>query len=73
LAPGAHDLLFLASRPASSSHFRQRVALDSEDLLVAVCEPVQPWTFYAKSPAVDTWYLGVVDPAGKIRPVLSGK
>jgi hypothetical protein len=45
------------------------VALSGEDVLVAICEPVQPWTIYAKSPTVDTWYLGVIDSAGEIRPI----
>jgi hypothetical protein len=67
LAPGVHELLFLASRSASSSAFRKRVTLSGEDVLLAICEPVQPWTFYAKSPTVDTWYLGVIDSAGEIR------
>lgn len=69
LAPGTHDLLFLASRWVSSSSLRARVSLLDGDVLVAVCEPVQPWTIYAKRPAVDTWYLGVIDSAGEIRPL----
>ena len=67
LAPGVHDLLFLASRPTSSSSFQKRVALSGEDVLVVICEPVQPWTIYGKSPSVDTWYLGIIDSAGEIR------
>ena len=69
LAPGVHDLLFLASRSASSSSLRKRVTLRGEDVLVAICEPVQPWTIFARSPTVDTWYLGVIDSAGEIRPI----
>jgi len=64
-----HDLFFLASRSASSSAFRKRVMLSGEDVLVVICEPVQPWTIYGKSPEVDTWYLGIIDSAGEIRPV----
>jgi hypothetical protein len=69
LTPGPHDLFFLASRPASSSAFRKRVTLGGEDVLVVICEPVQPWAIYAKSPEVDTWYLGIIDATGEIRPV----
>lgn len=57
LTPGVHDLFFLASRSASSSAFRKRVMLSGEDVLVVICEPVQPWTIYGKSPEVDTWGL----------------
>jgi hypothetical protein len=69
LAPGAHDLLFLASRSSSSSSFQRRVTLSDQEVLVVVCEPVQPRTIFAKSPEVDTWYLGIIDSAGEIRPV----
>jgi len=63
------DTVPCASRPASSSSFGKRVVLSGEDVLVAICEPVPPWTIFAKSPAVDTWYLGVIDLAGEIRPI----
>ena len=69
LAPGQHNLLFRASRPVSSSSFLERVTLAEGDVLVAICEPVQPWVFYAKSPEMDTWYLGIIDSSGVIRSV----
>jgi hypothetical protein len=65
LAPGERKLLFLAGRPVSFSAFEERVALSDGDVLVAICEPVQPSTFYAKSPEADTWYLGIIDSAGR--------
>jgi hypothetical protein len=67
LAPGPHALRFLVSRSISHSAFDLRVTLDDGEVLVAVCEPVQSWTFYAPSPAADTWYLGIIDPAGRVR------
>jgi hypothetical protein len=69
LAPGTHDLRFFASRSVSSTYFEQRVALSDRDVLVAICEPAQPWTFYAPSPEADIWYLGIIDSAGRARPV----
>jgi hypothetical protein len=67
LAPGPHDLRFLASRSVSFSAFDLRVTLSDGDVLVAICEPVQPWTFYAPSPEADTWQLGILDSAGQVR------
>jgi hypothetical protein len=49
------------------------MALDEGDVLVAVCEPVQPNTFYAKSPEADTWRPGIIDSAGRVRPALSAE
>jgi hypothetical protein len=67
LAPGPHDLRFFAIRSVSFSAFDLRVTLSDGDVLVAICEPVQPWTFYAPSPEADTWYLGIIDSAGRVR------
>lgn len=59
LDPGAHLLRFGASAGRSSSSFELSVALQPGDILIAVCEPVQPWVFYARSPAADQWHIGV--------------
>ena len=60
LEPGVHDLRFSASRwNGSGTSFRRCVDLTAGEVLVAVCEPVQPPVFYAKSPSADLWHLGV--------------
>jgi hypothetical protein len=45
LSPGTHEILFLAGNRIRSSNFDARITLDEGDVLVAVCEPVQPNTF----------------------------
>jgi hypothetical protein len=69
LAPGAHELSFHAGNTIKFSAFDERVTLNEGDVLVAVCEPVQPRTFYAKSPEADMWRLGIIDSEGHARPV----
>jgi hypothetical protein len=69
LEPGAHELYFHAVRWKSRSSFDRRIDLKEGDVLVVICEPIQPAVFYAKRPSVDTWYLGVIDSAGGIRPI----
>lgn len=60
LEPGVHDLRLSAVRPdGSGTSFRRCVNLAPGEVLVAVCEPVQPPVFYAKSPTADRWHLGV--------------
>jgi hypothetical protein len=59
LDPGVHLLRFHVSAGESASSFAQSVTLQPGDILVAVCEPVQPWVFYAKSPTADQWHIGV--------------
>jgi hypothetical protein len=61
LPPGEHKLLFLALRPATRSSFHKRVTLRQGDVLVAICDPIQPAAFFAERPAADTWYLGIVN------------
>lgn len=63
LPPGEHILTFTAVRVRSSSRFERRFVLAEGDVLVAVCEPIQPWTFYAKSPSADQWHMGVITQA----------
>jgi hypothetical protein len=60
LAPGEHLLSFAAVRSSGGSHFTTQVALAEDDVLIAVCEPIQPWTIFGKSPLLDHWYLGVI-------------
>lgn len=62
-------LSFQATRESarvSSSGFFKKVTLGTGSVLVAICEPVQPWTFYAKSPERDTWYIGTIDSTNDI-------
>ena len=59
LPPGPHRLKFLAGQPKSSSSFYRDVDLHSGEVVVAVCEPVQPWVFYAHTPSMDRWYIGI--------------
>lgn len=62
LEPGVHLLTFSAGGGGgifSHSSFTRSVTLQYGDILVAVCEPIQPWVFYAKSPSVDRWHIGV--------------
>lgn len=59
LNPGVHLLRFHASAGKSGSSFELSVALQPGEILIAVCEPVQPWVFHAKSPAADQWHIGV--------------
>ena len=59
IAPGAHDLAFHAYRSSSGSSFTKRIVLAEGNVLVVVCEPIQAWQVYGKSPSADTWYLGI--------------
>ncbi|MFJ2886767.1 hypothetical protein ACIO53_12075 [Streptomyces sp. NPDC087305] len=61
LAPGLHDLEFVVIRFRASrtSSFRRAVELQEGDVLVALCDPVQPNTFYRKSRTVDSWFVGI--------------
>lgn len=60
LTPGRHRLKFFAARPKSASSFEREIELNAGDVLLVVCEPIQTRTFYAASPSVDRWYIGVV-------------
>ncbi|UXX96764.1 hypothetical protein N7U49_42545 [Streptomyces sp. AD2-2] len=62
LAPGFHDMEFVVIRFRASrtSSFRRAVELPEGAVLVALCDPVQPNTFYRKSRAVDSWFIGIL-------------
>lgn len=60
LPPGEHLLTFHASRVRSHSRFQESFTFGEGDILVAVCEPIQPWTFYKKSPSADTWHISLI-------------
>lgn len=64
VAPGLHDMEFTVRRWRASrtSSFRRAVELREGDVLVALCEPVQPNTFYRKSSSADSWFVGVLSP-----------
>jgi hypothetical protein len=64
LAPGEHQLTFHAYRSRSHSSFSRRFVLAEGDVLVAVCEPIQPWTMFGKPPSADHWYMDVITQAG---------
>jgi hypothetical protein len=61
LSPGRHRLRFIATRPAGASVFERDVDLKSGQVLVAVCEPIQPWSPFGRSPKENLWYIGIVD------------
>jgi hypothetical protein len=61
LAPGEHYLTFNASR----SSFDRRFVLAEGDVLVAICEPIQPWTIFRKSPTADHWYIDLITQAAQ--------
>ncbi|MBK6011636.1 hypothetical protein [Streptomyces sp. MBT53] len=60
--PGLHDMQFTVRRWRASrtSSFRRTVELREGDVLVALCDPVQPNTFYRKSPSMDSWIVGII-------------
>lgn len=60
LPPGEHILTFAAVRSGGRSRFTKKLTLAEGDVLIAVCEPIQPWTIFGKSPLLDHWYLGVI-------------
>jgi hypothetical protein len=64
LAPGLHDMEFMVIRLMESrtSSFRRAVELREGDVLVALCDPVQPNTFYRKSRTADSWFVGILSP-----------
>jgi len=37
-------------------------AVQKTHVLVALCDPVQPHTFYRKSPSADSWFVGILSP-----------
>jgi hypothetical protein len=65
LAPGEHNLTFHAARSRSHSSFDRRFVLVEGDVLVVICEPIQPWTIFGKSPSADHWYMDVVTQAAQ--------
>jgi hypothetical protein len=67
LAPALHDVEFMVIRRKASriSSFRRAVELQEGDVLAALCDPVQPNTFYRKSRIVDCWFIGIISPPEK--------
>ncbi|MFJ8002713.1 hypothetical protein ACIQ7D_37415 [Streptomyces sp. NPDC096310] len=60
LTPGSHELIFIVTRTRKGgTSFTKTVTLHPGEILVALCEPIQPNVFYKKSPAADTWKFGV--------------
>lgn len=60
LSIGQQKLTFFASRTKSSSSFSRDVNIHSGEVLIAMCEPIQPWSLLGASPSTDRWYIGIV-------------
>lgn len=61
LPPGRHMLTFQVARLWGST-FTREVVLGPGDILVALCEPIQPNVFYKRSPTEDRWRIAVFKP-----------
>ncbi|WP_028809982.1 hypothetical protein [Streptomyces sp. 351MFTsu5.1] len=61
LHPGSHRLKFKVIRLKArrSTSFTQVVDLQEGQILVALCDPVQPDVFYRRSPDADSWVIGL--------------
>ncbi|MFJ9374503.1 hypothetical protein [Streptomyces sp. NPDC101455] len=59
LPPGPHVLRLevLRYRRRRSTWGEREVVLGEGDVLLVVCDPVQPHVFYRRSPEADTWSL----------------
>lgn len=62
LPRGRHVLRFTATRGmrSSDSEFSREVEIGPGQVLLAICEPIQPWTIFRASPSTDRWYIGMV-------------
>lgn len=61
LPAGRHLLDFTASRGGQFiSSFKRELRLERGDVLVVICEPIQPWSLLGKSPSANRWYIGVL-------------
>jgi hypothetical protein len=58
LRPGHHTLRFVAARARSGSSFEKDILITENQILVVVCEPIQPRTIFKKGPEADTWWIG---------------
>lgn len=63
LPPGKYELTFrvIRARRSRGTVFREQVFLREGDVFLALCEPIQPNTFYRKSPTEDTWRIGILE------------
>ncbi|MFJ6437274.1 hypothetical protein [Streptomyces sp. NPDC091416] len=63
LPPGEYELAFrvIRARRNRGTVFREKVLLREGDILLALCEPIQPNVFYRKSPTEDTWRIRLVE------------
>jgi hypothetical protein len=43
-----------------NSSFEREVELRPGQILLAICEPIQPWSLMGRSPEEDLWYIGVI-------------
>jgi hypothetical protein len=60
LPAGEHRLSFSAVRSRSGSRFERDITLADGDIFLVVCEPIQRWSLFGRSPEIDTWYIGIV-------------
>lgn len=60
IGPGKHDLEFIVTRRGRGGiSFSKEIELQPGQVLVALCEPIQPNVFYKKSPTADAWRIGI--------------
>ena len=58
LPPGTHELEFAVTRTRGGTSVTRTATLRAGEVLVALCEPVQPDTVYRRGPSVDGWRIG---------------
>ncbi|MFF9566250.1 hypothetical protein [Streptomyces sp. NPDC014685] len=63
LSPGVHTLSFrvIRARRSRETFFEKEISLREGDVLVALCEPIQPNVFYRRSPEEDIWRLRKIE------------
>ncbi|MFJ4013851.1 hypothetical protein [Streptomyces sp. NPDC090026] len=63
LSPGVHRLRFRVIRSARKNftEFEREFTFEEGDILLVVCDPVQPNVFYRRSPKEDTWCITFLD------------
>ncbi|MER5633222.1 hypothetical protein [Streptomyces nitrosporeus] len=67
LPPGRRELTFRVARAqkSMSTLFTEEIALREGGIFIALCEPIQPNSFYRKSPTEDAWRIGQMNPTSR--------
>ncbi|MFG3304895.1 hypothetical protein [Streptomyces wuyuanensis] len=61
LDPGEHKLEFIVTRKGrGGTSFTKEIEFQCGQIVVVLCEPIQPNVFYRKSSEVDSWRIGIV-------------